>query len=45
VLNSKYYQKQLEQCLAGMPGIPTSVAEDPSLLKEMDLFITGTDVD
>lgn len=45
VLKSKYYQKQLEQALASMRPNTHSEAEDPSPIKELDLFITSTDVD
>lgn len=48
LLNSEgYYQPQLEAAFRGMEDIKAEVrqAELPSEFKELDLFVTGTDVD
>lgn len=45
VLDSEgYYQTELERAFRTLNGSPAT-GEAPSLLKELDLFVTGTDVD
>jgi predicted acylesterase/phospholipase RssA len=45
VLDSEgYYQTELENAFRKLDSLP-AIAEAPSPLKELDLFITGTDID
>jgi patatin-related protein len=45
VLDSEgYYQTELERAFRMLDGIPAT-GEAPSTLKELDLFVTGTDID
>src|SRR5262245_8462567 len=46
LLNSEtYYQPQLEDAFRGMGSYAKEEEEDPSAITELDLFVTGTDVD
>lgn len=40
----EYYQPQLEKALSDMGSLARNTDDDPSPVKELDLFITGTDV-
>ena len=39
-----YYQDRLQRALAGLPDYEPAAHDDPTLLDELDLFVTGTDV-